>query len=225
MDEKMKLEMSKLTKKERQLKENISKIIENRDPNALRSTINHYINHNDPAIVSVMFEVIDKEEYPEEVKIIAAHIFGSYPEKADTIIPRLIEFLDEFESNKIRYALLQSLGKLGKLAEKTIPKLEEFRNKSNDIGYRNKLTETIEIIKNAIIYPKCPNCKTSSFAYHPLPSTSEIISAKNQYSHQVKSGISNNFSFPIQHNTTTFAAIVYCLECGHIISAVGGFRK
>jgi len=228
MDEKEKLKMSKYSRKEKQLKEDIESIVENKDPNNTRERISRYETYyNNPDILPILFDVLQSDSYEEKVKIVAAGVLGSYFDEALKIVPKIMEILEKSNSSAVKKQLLESLVKFEGKAVTSIPKLETLIEKSTDTAFRIYASEAIETLKSPILYPMCPKCNKNSFAYHPIPTTDQVEQVRRMYTHIVKGGPGSPTDRPVRiqfSQKPTYAAIVYCLNCGHIVSAIGGYK-
>jgi hypothetical protein len=229
MDEEEKLKMSKYSKKERNLKEDIESIVENKNSDEIRRRIGMYKEqYNNPAILPILFDVLKSDSYDDKVRLGAAAVLGSYIDEAEKIIPIIMKILEiKTYSIAIKKKLLESLSKFEGKAVTTIPKLEAIRDKAVDISFRIEVSEVIELLRNPIIYPACPKCNKNSFAYHPIPTTTQVEEARRNYTHIVRGGSGSASNRPVKiqfANNPTYAAIVYCLNCGYIISAIGGYK-
>jgi len=220
----MKRKLSRLSERQIKIQEDIESF---KSPTLNQSVIGKYQSQiYEPAIVPEIINVL--LSHPNEViRLSAVSTLSSYIEEAEIIVPALIKSALEDSSTQVQQRAIESLVNFGDKAANAIPKLEEIRDKSNDINIRRTAANTIESLNNTILYPFCPKCGKGSFAYHPIPSTSQIETAHKYRSHIVQSGGGPENTRPVSiysHSMKTFAAIVYCLNCGYIISAVGGFR-
>ena len=220
----MKRKLSRLSERQVKIQEDIENF---KSPTLNQSVIGKYESQiYEPTIVPEIINVL--LSHPNEgIRLSAASALSSYVEEAEIIVPALIKSAQEDSSTKIQRRAIELLANFGDKAANAIPKLEEIRDKSNDVSIRRTAANTIDALNNTVLYPFCPKCGKDSFAYHPIPSTSQVKTAHEYRSHIVQSlgGAENSRPVPIySHSMKTFAAIVYCLNCGYIISAVGGFR-
>lgn len=178
-------------------------------------------NYNYSHLLNRLEVYYDPDIVPDLIEFLASHkvlivrrqiakALRNYQGLADIVLPALIKAALTDEDKHVRERAVTSIGTFWGKAVPFIPKLEEIIKSDQDFDVRQQAANVIELLKRPMIYPTCPKCNQHSFAYHPIPSTQDV--ERNLQERRI---------FQLK-DRETLAAIVYCLNCGHIVGSIGG---